>query len=174
MKPRDARALEREYMHPVDRYDSLFELYAEWTRMDDVWTQRPTPLDWALMKRQAQAESGMNPDAMSPVGAKGLMQFMDATFAEWREQRFHRQFPPNRWVNPFDPEDSVWAACDMMSWLLKVWDGDYRKALASYNYGIGNVTKLIKEHGDAWEEHLPDETKGYLAKILPLDTDHST
>ena len=152
---------------PGDRYNSLFQTYAAWDRTHDgAWVPRPTPLDWTLLKRQAQAESNLNPDAVSPVGAEGLSQFMRATFEEWAQKQFKGPPPPSKHVSPFDPEDAIWAQADVMGWLLGVWKGDVRKALSSYNFGIGNVTRLIQAKGEAWETDLPAETQAYLAKIL--------
>lgn len=154
-------------MTPTDRYDSLFACYAAWDRTHEgKWFERTVPVDWTLLKKQAQAESNLNPDAVSPVGAEGLTQFMRATFEEWMQKQFKGVPPPSKHVNPFDPEDAIWAQADVMAWLLSVWKGDVRKALSSYNWGIGNVTRVIQAKGEAWESDLPAETKAYLAKIL--------
>ena len=53
-------------MNRNDRYDSLFQIYSHWTRMGDTWTERPMPVDWTLLKRQAHAESDFNPRILSP------------------------------------------------------------------------------------------------------------
>lgn len=152
---------------PGDRYDSLFQVYAAWDKTHEgKWFERTIPVDWLLLKRQAQAESGLDPDAVSPVGAEGLAQFMSATFEEWMQKQFKGVPPPSKHVNPFDPEDAIWAQADVMGWLLAVWKGDVRKALASFNWGIGHVTRVVQAKGEAWESDLPDETKAYLAKIL--------
>ena len=55
-----------------DRYDSLFKFYAQEHR-----------LDWLALKAQGIAESNLAPDAVSPAGAAGLMQFMLPTWVEW-------------------------------------------------------------------------------------------
>ena len=154
-------------MNPMDRYDSLWQVYAAWDRTaDGKWFERPVPLDWLALKRQAQAESGLDPDAISPVGAEGLTQFMSATFEEWMQTQFKGLPPPSKHVSPFDPEDSIWAQADVMQWLLGVFQGDLRKALSAYNWGIGHVTRVIQAKGEAWESELPAETKAYLRKIL--------
>jgi soluble lytic murein transglycosylase-like protein len=119
-----------------------------------------------LLKKQAVAESGVEPDAVSPVGAKGLPQFMDNTFRECETNEFGPTIPPNRHVSVFDPEDAIRAQADVMGWLLGVWKGDMRKALSSYNFGLGNVRKTLEKHGDKWEEFLPLETKTYLKRVL--------
>ena len=40
--------------------------------------------------------------------------------------------------------------------------------LAAYNYGVGNVEKLLQEHGVRWKEHLPKETSNYLKNFNML------
>lgn len=57
---------------------------------------------------------------------------------------------------------------DYMTAMLKEYDGDETKALAAYNYGPGNVNKLISKYGDKWENSLPKETKNYLYETLSL------
>lgn len=156
-------------MNPAtDRYDSLFAAYAEFSRdRNGAFARRGKPLDWTLLKRQAHAESNFDPDALSPVGAEGLSQFMTATWQDWVAGKFGKAGPPPRkHVSPFDPEDAAWAQSDMMAWLLDFFGGDVRKALAGYNWGSGNVHKAVADHGDSWETALPKETHDYLAKIL--------
>lgn len=159
-------------MQPSERYDSLFQFYAEWDRDKTVRTRlafvkRPAPLDWMFLKRQAVAESGLDPDAISPVGAVGLTQFMTATWLDWMKQEYGPEgLPPNRHVSAFDPEEAINAQADVMAWLLKVQGGNARKALASYNWGIGHVTQAVQRLGEQWETALPDETRGYLTRIL--------
>lgn len=154
-------------MKPIARYDSLFQVYATWDRRrDGTWFERHPVLSWELLKKQAIAESGLDPDAVSPVGAKGLTQFMDTTWKEWETNEFGPIIPPNRHVSVFDPEDSIRAQADVMGWLFGVWHGDASKSLASYNFGLGNVRKTIEKHGEKWEAFLPLETKNYLKRVL--------
>ena len=72
-------------MNKNNRYDSLFKYYG-----------RENGINWVNLKAQAQAESGrnLNPNAESGVGAKGLTQFMDPTFAEWWDGTPGIQAPP--------------------------------------------------------------------------------
>lgn len=154
-------------IQPSERFDSLFQVYAAWDRRrDGTWFGRTPPLDWTLLRRQAVAESGLDPDGVSPVGAKGLTQFMDATWKEWEHNEFGPSIPPNRHVSVFDPEDAIRAQADVMAWLLGVWKGEEAKALASYNWGLGNVRKCLEKHGDEWRGFLPLETQRYLTRIL--------
>jgi soluble lytic murein transglycosylase-like protein len=152
-------------MAPSDRFDSLFRCFAEWDRSPVTrrWERRPRPLDWTLLKRQAMADSGLDADAKSPVGALGLSQFMPATWAEWARTQ---QPTTLMLLDPRDPEDAIWAQADYLAWLLDAFQGDVRKALAGYNYGIGHVKRLVRELGDQWDTSLPDETRNYLVRIL--------
>lgn len=153
-------------MRPQDRYDSLIRYYAE-----------TYGLDWRRVKAQVEAESGFNPRAVSPVGAKGLMQFMDATWKEWGEG------------DPFNAEESIKAGCRYMRYLYdrfpEIPDPDerYRFALAAYNAGIGNINKCLAVARDAWghpasyEEWRkagsppgPWQTWGYASRFLSLVT----
>lgn len=115
----------------------------------------------AIRNAQAMAESSNNPNAEGPKTkygtAKGLFQFIDAT---WKE------YMPWEGADVFDPKANAMARDRYMYDLINMFGNDIRKALAAYNYGPGNVRKLITKYGDAWEKGLPSETKGYLKKIL--------
>ncbi len=154
--------------NPRDRYDSLIAFYAENGRKGDgPFAPRATPIPFELLKRQLLQESDADPDAVSRVGAKGLAQAMDATWNEWVQNEYGGgDPPPRRHISAFDPEDAIHFQADFMGWLLGIFQADTRKAVAAYNAGPGRVGRLIKEHGAAWEAHLPAETVDYLQKIL--------
>ena len=131
------------------RYDSLFRHYN-----DDG------KIDWRYMKAQAMAESAMNPRAKSHVGARGLTQFMPATWGEvMRETPF---------ADPENPEDAIKAQALYMRRLLGMFDGDLEKATAAYNWGPGRVARAVAKHGDEWFAHTPVETKQYVPRIEGL------
>lgn len=113
--------------------------------------------NWNDIKRkQMLAESAGNPNAVSHAGAKGLFQFLPTTFERFKTR-------PD--ADIFNPKDSEEARDAYMNYLLKMFDGDMRKALASYNWGEGNVQKNVKKYGKDWDKHLPKETTNYLKKI---------
>ncbi len=110
----------------------------------------------AIFERQIQQESGFAPDVVfglrkSSAGAEGIAQLMP-------------QYYPN--VARSDPQAALLAGARSMEHYLSAWDGDVRKALASYNAGLGKVRQLVGAHGDRWESALPMETRQYLAAIL--------
>jgi soluble lytic murein transglycosylase-like protein len=111
-------------------------------------------LDAAILTRQCEAESAFNPDAVSKVGAIGLMQLMPATAKELG-------------VDPKDWRQNLEGGAKYLRNMLNMFGGRYRPALAAYNWGPGNVRKAIRETGQIlWESRLPRETKGYLVKII--------
>jgi soluble lytic murein transglycosylase-like protein len=63
------------------------------------------------------------PSAVSPKGAKGVMQFMDDTWAAYGKG------------DPRDPVASIDAGARIMKDLIKQYDGDVRAAIAHYNGG---------------------------------------
>lgn len=92
----------------------------------------------------AQTESNMNPKAVSPAGAQGLMQIMPGTAGDLGLS------------NPFDPIASAEAGSRYLGQLAKRYGGNIEKALQAYNFGMGNVDK-----GRA----LPAETQAYAPKV---------
>lgn len=133
-------------MRPEDCYDSLFQYYG--------WK---SDVDWLLLKALVKQETGFNPDAVSPARAKGLCQFMDATFAEW-STRLKIAHP-----DIFNPEHSIQCQVAYLDYLILRCGGNQSKTLATYNWGLGNVALAVAEQGDAWAAHLPEETQNYLA-----------
>lgn len=102
-----------------------------------------------LLRSVAITESGGNQFAVSGAGAKGLFQFMDGTARDMGL----------RGNDVFDPMKSAQAAAKYLAQLLQANGGDLNKALASYNWGIGNVQK----HGMAL---MPQETRNYIPRVL--------
>jgi soluble lytic murein transglycosylase-like protein len=131
--------------------------FAEYVEHDPLFARAELRwgVDAKLLKRQVWAESSGRHNAVSPRGAKGLAQFMPATWAEWAPAG----------ADPFDPAASIDTQARYMRWLMKQ-AGGARAALAAYNWGIGRVLRARARLGDAWETALPAETRGYLRKIL--------
>ena len=139
----------------MDKYDGLFKKYGA-----------ANNIDWLLLKAQVKAESNFNPNAKSPAGALGLAQFMKATWLEWQDGTPGIQIAKMIYDRT-NPEHSIRAQAYYMKWLLKQSNGNVRRALAFYNYGIGNVKKMEKKYGrfDVAFPHLPKETRDYVTRI---------
>jgi soluble lytic murein transglycosylase-like protein len=132
--------------------------------------------DWRLWKAQLWQESLLNPNAVSPVGAKGLAQFMPGTW---------NQVVRELGVYGVQPQDefAIQAGAYYMAKLRKVWRSPrpekdrHSLAMASYNAGTGNILKSQKLCGNVAEyepimsclhrvtgKHAA-ETRGYAPKI---------
>ena len=86
-------------------------------------------VDEAIVRAIIHAESAFNPNALSRVGAQGLMQLMPATA---------RRFGVG---NAFEPRQNINGGVKYLAWLLKRFKGDLTLAAAGYNAGEGAVDK---------------------------------
>ncbi len=104
-------------------------------------------IDPDLINSVIHAESGFNPRAVSPKGARGLMQLMPQTASRLGV------------ANSFDPRANVEGGTRYLTELLQRYDFDLIKALAAYNAGPQRVEQY---HG------VPPyyETRAYVARIV--------
>ena len=104
-------------------------------------------LDPDFVNSVIKAESGFHPRAVSPKGARGLMQLMPGTAAQLGVS------------DSFDPKANVDAGTAYLSSLLDLYNDDPIKALAAYNAGPHRVDQY---HG------VPpySETRAYVARIV--------
>jgi len=134
-------------------------------------------LDWRLLKAQYWQESRLDPEAVSPVGARGLAQVMPGTWKELSRAM--------GWglVSPHDVEYAVQAGAVYMRRMRRKWSSPrpendrHNLALASYNAGFRNLLRAQKACEMALEyppivECLPDvtgerseETIDYVSKV---------
>lgn len=104
-------------------------------------------VDPALVAAVIEQESRFRTRAVSPKGARGLMQLMPRT---------------GRWMgakNLHDPEQNVDAGVKYLKYLEKRFNGDLKKTVAAYNAGEGTV----KRYG-----RIPPyrETRTYVKKVM--------
>ena len=112
----------------------------------------------------AEIESGFNPTARSPAGARGLFQLMPATA---RELGLRTTLPDER----TDPTKSAQAAARMLRGLHARF-GDWPLALAAYNAGPGRVQRTLDQQQTRTfagiADALPLETRLYVPKVLAV------
>ena len=126
-------------------------------------------LDKALVYAMVRAESRFNPQAVSPVGAAGLMQIMPtAAAAAAGDDKLKTDRAPL-----FDPAFNLRVGQDYFTWLLERGVGhDLVRAVAAYNGGPAPIARTAQMlGGDADSlllmECLPaQETRGYVQKVL--------
>ena len=104
-------------------------------------------IDPALVKAVIKTESNFNHRALSPKGARGLMQLMPST-------AYALQVPDS-----FHPESNVEGGVKYLSYLMELFRNDLSLALAAYNAGENAV---IKHRG------IPPyrETQDYVQRVL--------
>lgn len=121
-----------------DAYDDIIASAA------DRWD-----VDFSLVKAVVHAESAFDKDAVSKVGARGLMQLMPETAAMLHVTDIH------------DPRQNINAGARYLRMMLDRFRGDIRYALAAYNAGPGNV----QHYGG-----VPPfaETKHYVTRVVEL------
>ena len=130
-----------------------------------------------IKRRQYYIESKFNDTAKSPAGARGAYQIMPITLKDYTmrtgetgdldDYAFNekvRDFYMDRYLN------SEWATKENQSEYNRI-----AKALAAYNWGVGNLTKYLNKKKEAgvdiyggteWISGLPAETRNYIKWIL--------
>ena len=99
-------------------------------------------VDPSLALAVAQTESSFNPQAVSPVGAIGVMQLMPGTAADLG-------------VDPWDPAQNIDGGVRYLSQMYARF-GNWNEALAAYNAGPGRVDS----------GNVPSSAWAYASKVL--------
>lgn len=128
------------YVGGLARYKQpIAELIRSEARRQNV----PIPLVLAI----ACVESNLDPRAVSPKNAQGIMQLIPDT-----QRRFGVTLP-------FDPEQNIRGGIRYIKWLLGRFDGNVAHAAAAYNAGEGAVQRY---------RGIPPyaETQAYVKRVL--------
>ena len=129
--------------------------------MQKILAEEGVPQDLIYL---AVAESGFQPQAMNAgSGAGGMWQFMPTgAYGLARNGFFDERF---------DPEKSSRAYARYIKSLYNQF-GDWYLAMAAYDWGPGNIQKVVQRTGyaDFWELYrrnaMPKETRAYVPQIL--------
>lgn len=146
------RYLDRQYKlntHPI-KYETFVEEYASEYGVDKY-------LLYAIIK----TESGFDSEAVSSVGARGLMQLMEETF-DWVQFRLGDD--TLTYDGMFTPRDNIRYGAYLIDYLCELF-GNTDCAVAAYHAGAGSVT--------AWLEDSRYSSDGVTLDKIPInDTAH--
>lgn len=108
-------------------------------------------------------ESTLNPRAYSGAKAAGLWQFIPSAAKQYGLE-------VNDYVDErYDPEKATVAACKYLKSAYRKY-GNWESAAASYNGGMGRITKELDAQGQesAYDLYLVDETTRYMFRLLAM------
>ena len=114
-------------------------------------------IDPALVKAVIAAESGFNPQAVSPKGAIGLMQVIPDTGARYGVTGDARRTASQKLA---DPKVNITTGVRYLSDLLRMFSGNLELVLAAYNAGEGAMQK----HGNDIPPYA--ETQNYVKTVM--------
>ena len=148
---------------PIDSYDDKYDAY--FRKATKKFFGIDTDYRW--FKSQAMAESGLDHEAVSPVGAKGIMQVMDPTYAEIKRKN------NDILGNVFSARWNIQAGIYYDSYLYGQWSSPRPEfdrmafMFASYNAGLGNILKAQKICGkyDIGDCNLWNDVKIYGVEV---------
>ena len=112
-------------------------------------------VDPCLAKAIARAESGFNPDAVSPKGAIGIMQLMPDTAKRFKVDDI------------YNPEQNINGGIKYLKFLLDLFPGNLRKVIAAYNAGENRVKR---------DNGVPNisETKVFVDRVIVYYNNYKT
>lgn len=143
------------YIYPTD-YADLVEKYSS-----------EYELDKSLVFAVIKCESNFNPNAVSSIGAKGLMQLTDETY-EWVCSRYGEKNTDND--NLYNPDKNIEAGCR----LLKLLDKDFvslKTRICAYHAGRNITLNWLKNpeyssDGETLTRIPYSDTSSYVDKVV--------
>jgi len=138
--------------------------YENWIRKYSAENDLPLELVFAIV----YCESGFDPDAVSSVGARGLMQLMEPTF-EWVRDRLEGE-ENAKYDDMFDPKTNLKYGCRLFGLLLQEYE-TVPNALCAYHAGWGTARKWLDDPQYAPDgkniENIPyQDTAAYVERVL--------
>ncbi|MBQ5591142.1 MAG: lytic transglycosylase domain-containing protein [Clostridia bacterium] len=124
-------------------------------------------LDLSLVYAIIKCESGFDKDAVSSIGAKGLMQLTDETF-EWVCSKYNEPYNSPSYL--FDEVHNIQAGCRLLRLLYDDF-GDTKTVLCAYHAGRNITYKWLenKEYssdGKTLDKIPYADTESYVKKVL--------
>ncbi|WP_084155712.1 transglycosylase SLT domain-containing protein [Halomonas halocynthiae] len=149
------------------QWDALPWRFPEAYRDDFMNWGHTTGVDPYLLMAIARRESAYNPEALSPAGARGLMQLMPGTATQLSRQLGIADPGP---YGILDPALNIRFGSTYLHDMLNRYDNNRLAATASYNAGPGRVDRwLATSNGefDLFVESIPfRETRDYVQAVL--------
>ena len=128
--------------------------------------------NWTMIHAISRQESQFYPRAVSPVGARGLMQLMPGTARETAGKMGLGYSESQLW----EPSYNMRLGSGYFQRMMNYYGGSYVLAVAAYNAGPGNVNRWLASNGDPrlagtdvvqWIEDIPIfETRNYVQRVL--------
>ncbi|ERS89543.1 transglycosylase SLT domain-containing protein [Halomonas sp. PBN3] len=149
-------------------WDALAWRFPEAYREHFLHWGRMTGVDPYLLMGIARRESAYNPEALSPAGARGLMQVMPGTATQLARQLGIGDPGP---YGVLDPELNIRLGSTYIRDMLERYRGNRLAAAAAYNAGPGRVDRWLEESAgsefDLFVERIPfRETRRYVKAVL--------
>lgn len=149
-------------------WDALEWRFPEAYRDDFLEWGRRTGVDPYLLMGIARRESAYNPEALSPAGARGLMQIMPATATQLARQLGIAD--PGAY-GVLDPQTNIRLGSTYIRDMLERYRGNRLAATAAYNAGPGRVDRWLQGSAtdafDLFVESIPfRETRNYVQAVL--------
>ena len=125
-------------------------------------------LDPVMVAALIRQESNFNPEATSPVGARGLMQLMPSVGASIASAKGIRPWNDSLL---YDPRINIRLGTSHLTGLVQKYPGDLVKVLAAYNAGESRVARWSTKAGAAdpevFAERIPFvETRDYVRIVI--------
>ena len=142
-----------QYQYPL-AYESLVEKYS-------VENGLPPSLVYAVIN----CESSFQPDAVSSIGARGLMQMTSDTF-DWVCYRLDGK---EQFDDLFEPEVSIRYGTYLLRYLSDVF-GSTEEVICAYHAGVNQVLRWLEDpaysaDGETLDTIPFDDTRYYLSKV---------
>ena len=143
------------------------------TSLMPQWTHKGPPVETALVYGLSRQESEFDPKALSPAGARGLMQLMPGT-ARIVARQIGVPYAASRLTDPV--YNATLGAAHLGDLIENEFGGSYIMSIAAYNAGGGRVRQWVNQFGDPrstavdpidWIETIPfSETRNYVQRVI--------